>query len=102
MPSRHARRVSTGISQLPWRRLVNPYRPVEILSADAIEAIHVSSLRILAEIGLEVLGDRALEGLARAGATVDRETRRVRLDPAQVEELIATAPGEFTVHARNS
>ena len=101
MPSRHARRVSTGIGQLPWRRLVNPYRPVEILSADAIEAIHRSSLRILAEIGLEVLGDRALEALASAGAAVERETRRVRLDPAHVEELISTAPSEFTVHARN-
>jgi trimethylamine--corrinoid protein Co-methyltransferase len=32
---------------------------------------------------------------------VDRATRRVRLDPGLVEETIATAPAEFTLHARN-
>ncbi|MBA2299390.1 MAG: trimethylamine methyltransferase family protein [Chloroflexi bacterium] len=86
---------------MPWRRLVNPYRPVEILSADQVEAIHVASLRILAEIGMQVLGDRAIDAFARAGATVDRTTRMVRLDPAQVESLVALAPREFRLHARN-
>ena len=87
--------------RLPWRSLVNPYRPVEILSADQIETIHVASLRILAEVGLEVLGDRAIDLLVRAGAQVDRASRRVRLDPAMVEETIVSAPSEFRVHARN-
>jgi trimethylamine--corrinoid protein Co-methyltransferase len=98
---RRPRRTVGGIPQLPWRRLVNPFRPVEILSADQVEAIHVSSLRILAEIGMEVLGDRALDTLARAGAHVDRLSRNVRLDPAQVEALVALAPPTFTLHARN-
>ena len=86
---------------LPWRRLVNPFRPVEILSADHVEAIHRASLRILAEIGMEVMGDRALDAFAAAGAHVDRLTRNVRLDPEQVESLVALAPAEFTLHARN-
>lgn len=86
---------------LPWRRLVNPFRPVEILSADHVEAIHRASLRILAEIGMEVMGDRALDAFAAAGAHVDRLTRNVRLDPEQVESLVALAPVEFTLHARN-
>jgi trimethylamine---corrinoid protein Co-methyltransferase len=98
---RRPRRVAAGVHQLPWRRLVNPYRPAEILSADQVEAVHVASLRILAEIGMEVLGDRALDALAAAGAHVDRETRMVRLDPAQVESLVAMAPPEFRLHARN-
>ena len=98
---RRPRREVAGIHQVPWRHLVNPYRPVEILSADQVEAIHVASLRILAEIGMEVLGDRALEALVAAGATVDRATRMVRLDPAQVETLVAMAPREFKLHARN-
>ena len=62
-----------GIEQLPWRRLVNPFRPVEILSADQVEAIHRASLRILAEIG--VRGPRrpgARRLRAAPGATVDR------------------------------
>jgi trimethylamine--corrinoid protein Co-methyltransferase len=100
-PRRRARRTATGVRQRPWRRLVNPYRPVEILSADQVEAIHVASLRVLAEIGMEVLGARALDALAMAGAQVDRSTRMVRLDPAQVESLVALAPSEFRLHARN-
>src|SRR5512146_3591054 len=84
-PRRRARRPPPGLAQLPWRRLMNPFRPVEILSADQVETIHRASLRILAEIGMEVLGDRALDAFRGAGATVDRLTRNVRLDPTQVE-----------------
>ena len=98
---RHPRRTAGGIPQLPWRRLVNPFRPVEILSADGIEAIHRGSLRILEEVGLELFGDRALDILERGGAHVDRATRRVRMDAAQVEELVGLAPSTFTLHARN-
>ena len=98
---RRPRRGPAGIPQIPWRRLVNPFRPVEILSADNVEAIHRSSLRIVSEIGIEVLGDRALDVLANAGAAVDRSTRNVRMDPAQLEELVALAPREFRVFARN-
>ena len=100
-PRRRPRRTTPGVRQLPWRRLVNPYRPVEILSADQVEAIHVASLRILDEIGMEVLGERALDALAAAGARVDRSTRMVRLDPGLVESLVAKAPSEFRLHARN-
>ena len=74
---------------------------MEILSADQAESIHGASLRILAEIGMEVLGDRALDAFVRAGARVDRTSRNVRLDPAQVETLVALAPAEFRLHARN-
>jgi trimethylamine--corrinoid protein Co-methyltransferase len=98
---RRPRRQAGGIAQLPWRSVVNPYRPIEILSVDEIETLHLASLRILAEIGVEVLGDRAIDLLSRAGATVDRSSRNVRLGPAQVEELVALAPSSFRLHARN-
>ena len=100
-PRRRPRRAAPGLQQLPWRRLTNPFRPVEILSPDQVETIHRASLRVLAEIGVEVLGDRALDAFTHAGATVDRSNRRVRLDPDQVEALIATAPSEFDLYARN-
>jgi trimethylamine--corrinoid protein Co-methyltransferase len=98
---RRPRRTSARVAQSPWRRLANPFRPIEIISIDHVEAIHDASLRILGEIGVEVLGERALDVFARAGARVDRTTRRVRLDPAQVEELVALAPSTFRLHARN-
>jgi trimethylamine--corrinoid protein Co-methyltransferase len=80
---------------------VNPYQPVEILSEDQVETIHRASLRILEEIGIEVLSDRALDLLAGAGATVDRERRTARLAGPLVEELVAHAPSEFTLYARD-
>ena len=88
---------------MPWRRVVNPFRPVDILSADHVEAIHRASLRILSEIGLEVLGDRALDVFSRAGdgASVDPVRRSIRLEPALVEELVAKAPSSFSLSARN-
>ena len=98
---RHARRTGGGIPQLPFRLLENTFTPLEVLSADHVEDIHRASLRILAEVGVEVLGDRAVDRLAAAGATVDRSNRRVRMDGAMVEALVATAPAEFTLHARN-
>lgn len=100
-PHRRPRRAAPGIQRLPFRRLVNPFEPLRILSDDQVESIHHASLRILSEIGVECLGDSALDAFERAGAMVDRETRKVRLDPAQAEELVALAPAEFTLHARN-
>jgi len=98
---RRERRTRGGIAQLPFRQLTNPFTSLEVLSADHVEEIHRASLRILTEVGVELLGDRAIDLLASAGASVDRAARRVRLDPAMVEERIASAPTEFTLHARN-
>ena len=81
---------------MPWRRLANPYRPIEILSADEVEAIHAASLRILSEIGMQVLGDRAVDLLRGAGAAVDRGTRTVRMDP---DRSRSWSPSRPRVHA---
>ena len=102
-PRRRPRRTAGGVAQLPWRTLVNPFRPLEMVSADELEAIHLASLRILREVGVEVLGERAVDLFAGAGegVVVDRAARRVRLDGGLVEELVALAPPSVTVHARN-
>ncbi len=89
------------LRQLPWRALVNPYPPMEILSADQIEAVHLTSLRILEELGIEAMSGRALDLLARAGADVDRASMMVRLDRSLVAEAMKTAPSRFRVTPRN-
>jgi trimethylamine---corrinoid protein Co-methyltransferase len=98
---RRPRRNGGGIGMPPWRTLVNPFPPIEILSEDHLEAIHRASLEILRDTGIEVLGDRAIDLLAGTGADVDRSTRRVRMDPALVESLVANAPATFSLRARN-
>jgi len=104
---RNPRRTSGGVPRLPWRTIVNRLGPVEILSADQVEAIHRASLTIIRDIGVQVLGARALDHFQAAGARVEREdgargpAGHVRLDPGQVEELVALAPSRFDLHARN-
>jgi len=106
---RRERRTGGGIPRLPWRRVLNVFAPVEILGADQVEAIHDAGLRILRDVGVEVLGGRAIDLLERAGAPVERAgdaagrgaAARVRLEPAQVTELVGLAPARFELFARN-
>ena len=98
---RRERRGAPGLKQLPWRRMRNPYRPVEVMSADQIEAIHEASLRVLEEMGMEFLDAEALSILKAAGAEVTPGSLRVRFDRAMILENVAKAPAEVTLHARN-
>ncbi|MEX1264262.1 MAG: trimethylamine methyltransferase family protein, partial [Actinomycetota bacterium] len=98
---RRPRRMDDRVPQLDPRQIRNPFPPLEVLSTDQLESIHEASLGILRDIGLEVLGDRAIDVMRRAGAEIDAGTRRVRLDPGLTEALVARAPGSFRLHARN-
>jgi trimethylamine--corrinoid protein Co-methyltransferase len=100
-PRRRERRSAARLAQLPWRAIRLPYRPYEVLSADQVEAIHLASLRILEEIGMEVMQPEARAILRSAGAEVDEGNMRVRFDRALVMDHIAKAPAEFTLRARN-
>jgi len=71
-------RETAALAQLPWRALENPYSPIEVLSADQVEAIHDASLRVLEEIGMDFLHPEALEILRAAGARVEAGSERVR------------------------
>ena len=73
------------------------WAPTDVLSADELEMIHHSSLRVLSDIGMEVLEPEAVSELAAAGATVDGT--RVRFDPDMVVERMKSAPAEFTLHS---
>jgi trimethylamine---corrinoid protein Co-methyltransferase len=98
---RRERRTAGGFKQLPWRTYRNPYKPIEVLSADQLEAVHNTSLRILEEHGMEFLDDEALGLLKAAGADVRADDKIVRFDRGLVMESIAKAPTEVKLHARN-
>lgn len=87
--------------QPPTRKLRIPFEPTKIVSEDELEYIHLASLRMLAEIGIDVLHDEAREMMRAAGAQVTPGSQRVRFDPAMIMEWIAHCPSEFTLHARN-
>ncbi len=101
---RRARRKAQSLTPLadkPFRQLVNPMAPVELLSSEQVAQIHHASMRILEEIGIDFLEDEALALWEAAGARVDHKGQHVWLDRGLVEKLVAKAPAEFKLRARN-
>lgn len=66
--ARRGRREKAGatIPQLPWEVVRNPYPPMQILSADQMQDLHDTSIRILKELGVKVMGANARALFARA------------------------------------
>jgi trimethylamine---corrinoid protein Co-methyltransferase len=71
----------------------------EILSQDAMATLDGGWRRLMTEIGVEFMDERALEMFRQAGQKVEDHT--VFLDPDFVLEQVAKAPSEFDVQARN-
>ena len=72
----------------------------ELLDEKPLLQIEEQADWILSEIGVEFRGDDAALALFKAaGAKVDGA--RVTLKPSQARALCATAPAEFTLHARD-
>lgn len=87
--------------QLPWRDLQLDYPTIDVLAPEQIDQIHTQSLKVLSDIGMDFLHPEALAILGEGGATVSADGHRVRFDPGLIEELVALAPSQFTLHARN-
>jgi len=77
----------------------NPWPPLEILSAEDVEAIDATALRILEEVGHRVTYPRTLALLRDGGLAIDGDT--VHFDRSFVREAIARAPSRFELRARN-
>lgn len=72
----------------------------DYLSDEGAEVIEANAERILAEIGIEFREDQEVLDLwKKAGADVDGE--RVRFEKGMLQEIIKSAPRQFTQHARN-
>ena len=84
-----------------YRRLVNPYRPLEVLSDDNVAHLHDRAVRYLADEGIRVLLPEARRIYADGGAIVDDETQMVRLDPESVTQALSDAPSQFELGAPN-
>ena len=87
--------------QLPWINLVNPYPPLEPLSGNQLGAIHEASMTVLEDYGIEVLSERVRASFRGAGARVDDSHGIVRPDRELVLDLVARAPGAFSLTPRN-
>ena len=87
------------IDQMPWYVPVNPDRPIEPLDADGVQAVHRTAMRILRDIGIEILNPEALAIYKQAGCTVT--DTNVRMDEDFVMDMLSHAPATFTITPRN-
>ena len=90
-----------GIRQLPRRALQNHMAPACPLSAEQLAEIDHKSKQLIAHYGIEVMCAKARAHYKEVGADVDEASMIVRLDPALLERLIASAPPRFTLHSYN-
>ena len=97
-----AARWGSGLAQLPWRSVENPYAPMEMATPDQMQALHDTSIRILSELGIRVMGDRVMDLFADAGAIVDRAEKVIRIDETIIAQALRTVPPTFTLTARNA
>ncbi|MFL5790859.1 MAG: trimethylamine methyltransferase family protein [Actinomycetota bacterium] len=79
--------------------LYTPEHAPRLLTEEQEEQVHTYAMRILEEIGLDVLHEEARQLLEKAGQKVEGE--RVYFDRGFVMEQLAKAPHTFTLHARN-
>ena len=87
------------ISQLPWSLPINNDKPTEPLTEEGVQAIHNGAMRILEEIGIEMLSQEAVEILRKAGCIVNGEN--VRMGRELVMEQLKLVPPRFTITPRN-
>ena len=103
-PARTGRRRGRGagtagpqpIRQLPYHQPRLPFAPVELLSADELEQIHETSLKVLEEIGMEFMLPEARDLLRQAGADRILTRRWVR----ESTRPFATGDGEGVIEER--
>ncbi len=73
-----------------YGQLRNPFPPMEVFSADRIEAMHEAALDVLERLGVKVLLPEAVQMFRAAGATIKGDM--VHIGREIVEAAIASAP----------
>jgi trimethylamine--corrinoid protein Co-methyltransferase len=70
-------------------------------SPNDLKQIDATARRILAHVGIRIVGDEFLNLLGDAGAQVDRETSRVRFSEDWLDQQVALAPSKFILCSRD-
>ena len=79
--------------------IVSSLAPLDFLSEAQVAQIHAASLRILGRTGVVFNHAAAVDHFRRAGARV--EENRVYLEAELLQQCLAPAPAQYTLHARN-
>ena len=95
--ARRRERMSAPVVQV--RHVTRDIPVYDLLDEDGIERLHLTSMQILEEIGIDFRDKTALAQWRDAGADVDGE--RVRIPRGMIEEKLALAPERYVQVARN-
>ncbi len=71
------------------------------MSEDEQLKIHEKSIKILEEVGVKFLSDKALQVLEKNGARVDYSEKLAKIPRAMVDQALTNAPRSFALGARN-
>ncbi|MHA2175556.1 MAG: trimethylamine methyltransferase family protein [Candidatus Hodarchaeales archaeon] len=74
-------------------------KPLEILSSEQVNKIHLSTLSLLERTGVSIHSDQALQILSEMGCQVDKDDKRVRFHSEFVNEMMSKCPSEFDWHS---
>lgn len=73
---------------------------VDILSKNQLYSLHLASLQLLEEVGVQIPSEEALKLCDQAGAEVDFKRQLVRVPQYLVEECIRKSPHRVTLYGR--
>lgn len=73
---------------------------MDLISQEALEAVHQASLQVLRETGIMVKDEKAREAFEQAGAKVNHDRQIVKIPNGLVEKSIETAPFEVTLFGK--
>jgi trimethylamine--corrinoid protein Co-methyltransferase len=75
--------------------------PLAILPTEAVERLHVETIRLLETTGVRVDHDEALELLCAYGVRCDLDRRRAYPDAGAVNRALASVRKAYTLHGRD-
>jgi trimethylamine--corrinoid protein Co-methyltransferase len=72
---------------------------LNVFSQDDLEQIHMATLDVLWNIGIQVKSPQALKIFGDSGCTVDAKTDVVKIPPHLVEDAVISTPATYRAHA---
>lgn len=80
---------------------VRKIRPLEILTPEQIEEVHIGTMDVLWNTGVRIEHEKALKLLEGNGCEVDHDRRRARIPEYLVRDCLRKCPSSVTIRARD-
>ncbi len=83
------------------KSVTNPRLKLQVFSPEEIKKIHLATLDVIENAGVRFPSQRALDIWEAHGATVDRDTRIVKVKGNVIDEALKKCPPAYTLSARD-